>query len=137
MTETATANRRITLIMTDQPPVRIVEADWPVIAHGQHNSFDGEFDFQACETLEIHIRVRRRADGQTLIYGRYDFSTRWAGRDDVGRRAGHLYQEPISPASIVVAIRRVGNEIAGSDGLTDAITEAVNGCIADLTAMEV
>lgn len=128
------ANPKLTIVMTDRAPVRFVKADWPLIAHGAHSSHDGEIECQANERLSVNIRVRRREDGQTLVYGAYEFSTQWAGRGNVIRHAGHLYEEEMAPESLVRAICRVGEEISGGDP-SDPVAEAVNECIADLPAV--
>ncbi len=125
-----------TIIMSDAAPVRIIQEDWQVIAHGQHYSFDNEYEFQANEKLEINIRVRRHADGRTLVYGSYEFSTNWAARDDVCHRAGYLYPDALSPDQLICAIKKTGNEIADGADIS-AVYDTVRDCISELPPLEI
>lgn len=124
-----------TITMTDTPPVRVREADWPVIAHGRHYSYDGQYDFQANWLLEIDIRVRKHTDGRMLVYGKYEYIDKHAGGVDVVHRAGRLYQQ-IEPVALVGAIRDVGETIAGGSDYDERVHEAVAECIAELPPMD-
>ncbi len=125
-----------TIVLTDSAPVKIIQEDWPVIAHGHHYSFGGQFDFQANEKLEINILVKQHADGRTLVYGCYDFSTNWAARDDVCHRAGYLYPDALSPDQLIRTIKKVGAEIAdGADIST--VSDIVRDCISELPAVDI
>ena len=112
---TPTKIRIITL--TNRPPVRIMDADWPLIAKG----WDG--DNRAIpqqSNREWTIRVRQHADGRSIVYGIYD--TAWQGEANMA--AGELLA---AGDDLVSAIRRVGADIEASD-------RAIRACIADLPA---
>lgn len=115
MTTTEAKTRTITL--TNRPPVRIREDQWPQIA--QAKRWDNQYESQAIRTWAL--RVRQHEDGRTIVYGAYD--SRYAGEH--GRRAGELLD---AGADIAASIRRVG-EHAGCD-------DCIDDCIADLPAVE-
>ncbi len=119
-----------TIILTNAAPVRIIQEDWPVIAHGLHESFDGEYECPANVKLEINIRVRRHADGRTIIYGHYELTTQWVDGHDVCRRAGYLYTDALSPDQLIRAIRKVGDEIS-------AVSAVVQECVSELPPLEI
>ncbi len=121
-----------TITMTDTPPVRIREATWPVIAHGRHYSYQGQYDFQAVWILEIDIRVRRHADGRTLVYAIYEYTDKRQGATNTLRRGGQLFQGP-DGNDLVRAIRDVGAGI-GDDPYVE---EAIADCIATLPAIDI
>jgi len=54
-TPVVTTNRRRTITLTNQAPIRIVEDEWPVIAQGAHGADLSSEPFGS----EIAIRVRR------------------------------------------------------------------------------
>lgn len=121
-----------TITMTDRPPIRIYEDEWPEIASAQDDSFAGH-DYakhqQAlgrgeCDTYSL--RVRQHADGRTLVYGVLDAAGAWTGHEDW--RGGELLDAP-TDAEIASAIRRVGED----GGLPDNV---IRDCIADLPAEE-
>jgi hypothetical protein len=136
MSDTKRKTRTITL--TDRPPVRIVEEDWPVIAHGRFFSHDARagMEVQANRTWQCDIRVRRHQDGRAVVYGTYEYSSRWQGERGHVDRAGELLA---SGDDIVYAIRRVADtldEITGGE-YTAHIAQAERGCVADLPAEEI
>lgn len=58
--------KRITILMTDQAPVSIVEAQWPIImTHGRTKS--NAFDLSS--VLHAQITVRRHDDGSHVVHG--------------------------------------------------------------------
>lgn len=64
-----------TIKMTDRPPIRINEGQWPYIGGATESTHDGEHRCQAVRTTEVDITVRRHADGRTLVYGTFDHDT--------------------------------------------------------------
>ena len=113
MSTTTTTTRTITL--TDRPPVRIIEADWPEIAHGW--DYDGSPYAVRCQSDEWHLRVRQHADGRALVYAVY---TGADARPD--RRGGELLE---AGDNLVEAIKRVGRDL-------DLPDSTIRECIADL-----
>jgi hypothetical protein len=66
MTTTDTATeKKIEIALSDRAPVRIVAAEWPVIAKGSW--FSGQHECQANEVA--WLKVRRHEDGRVLVYG--------------------------------------------------------------------
>ena len=112
-----------TITLTDRPPVRIREADWPVIASavGDSRTRPEEPDY---ETDDYAVRVRQHADGRTIVYSVVDGATTWTGTES--RREGELLD---AGADVAAAIRRVGEEAEIPDHL-------IRDCIADLPAVE-
>lgn len=118
--------RKITL--TDRAPVKINEADWPVIARGSGDSFRGN-DYgrrqQAIAQGEVdkyYLTVRKHADGRALVYGVFDAATAWTSSED--RREGELLD---AGADLASAIQRVGERC----NLPSAV---IRECLADLPA---
>lgn len=131
MTDTTTTTKTRTITMTDRPPVRIREDEWPTIAVGSDAWHDGEIRAQANRTRTAWIRVRQHADGRAVVYGYYDYSSHFQGERDETVRAGYL----IAPGKDLAAtIRRVEATLVG-DGADEAMTARVAAeCIADLPA---
>lgn len=128
-----------TITLTDAPPVKIREDEWPVIAHGQYTDHDGEVEYQANRKWRADIRVRRHADCRMIVYGVYDYDTEFQRERAITTRAGELLEPGADP---VAAIRAVGatlaesTEEAGYAGFRSHISAAVRDCIADLPAVE-
>ena len=148
MSDTTTTTKTRTITLTDRPPVRITEADWPIIASGDErpgHTHNGT-PVPDYETDRYTIRVRQHADGRALVYGVIDAATAWTGTEDW--RGGELLSHPYSsgadntqPDSPVVRTqgRRVStHEIAGAIrrvGESGGIIESViRECIAGLPA---
>jgi hypothetical protein len=112
-----TTHRTITL--TDRPPVRIDDDAWPCIAKA--GWYEGEIECQA--NRSGWLRVRRHADGRTIVYGAYD--TAWRGEACI--RAGELLT---IDCDVVAAIRRVGIDVAAEES-------CIRACIGDLPAEEI
>lgn len=128
-----TEPKRRTITLTNRPPVRIREDEWPVIASADTEWYGGDYKHQANRTTDVTLRVRRHADGRALVYGTYEYATIWQGERNRSYRAGVLLDPG---ADLADAIRIVGNtleSLADSDRL---IADAVRECIADLPAEE-
>lgn len=139
MTTTTTASKKITVRLSEAPPVTLDLAKWPRIARASDH--DGKVECQA--NTEWYITVRQHADGRRLVYGAQEPGN---GGQFAGTRnpfAGYL----LTPAGLgepgymvtehsaddfmtqtIRAIRRV----AGVIGRDDLGAE----CIADLPAVE-
>ena len=125
MSDTTTTKTR-TITLTDRPPVKIREDEWPIIARGDERpgSVVNGTPVPDYETDRYTIRVRQHADGRSLIYGVIDAATVWTGTEDW--RGGELLA---ADADIARAIRRVGE----SGHIIDSV---IRECIADLPAVE-
>lgn len=100
------ATRMVTL--TNDPPVEIVEEEWPIIARGKWS--DSKLEYRA---RTVWIIVRRHVDeGRTLgtlVYGGFD--TKWANERQL--RGGELVERDDTPH----AIRRVAAVIKAPEHL--------------------
>jgi len=118
MTDTKTRTRTITL--SNRPPVKIKEAEWPMIAKAEWTD-NPAIPVQANRTASV--RVRQHADGRAIVYGTY--STQWQGESDL--KSGLLLAKG---ADIAAAIYGVVDDI----GVTATMAAE---CVADLPAEEI
>jgi hypothetical protein len=145
MTDTTTTKTR-TITLTDRPPVKVKEDDWPIIATGSADDDDSDGrGNQPNREWTRTIRVRQHEDGRAIVYGVYDYSTNFQGANGAAAKRGTLLAAPVTPDQIIAAIRVVGDELAEAE--SDAAIEAsrkdsrqwrvaVQACIADLPADE-
>ncbi len=121
-TTNAPSYRIITL--SDVPPVKISNEEWPQIACGDERpgSFVNGTPKPNYETDRFTIRVRQHADGRTIVYGVVDAATAWTGTESW--HGGVLLPQPTGQ-EIVLAIRRL--RIEGE--MPESVERA---CIADL-----
>jgi hypothetical protein len=117
-TMTTTESKTRTITLTDRPPVKIRDDEWPLIAEGHW--YDSPHKHQA--NRECHIRVRQHEDGRAIVYAQYD--TAYQG--ERGQRAGAVLT---ADEDIAAAIRRVGE--------TGNCQQCIDYCIADLPAEEI
>lgn len=145
MTDTTTPKRR-TITLTDRPPVKIREEDWPVIARGAANDNDAENPGNPPNrTWTRTIRVCQHDDGRVIVYGFYHFSTAHQSENDAVARCGDLLATPPTTAAIIARIRGIATDLATAEreaaiderhreaGRWRAVAQA---CIADLPAEE-
>lgn len=125
-----------TITLTNRPPVRIREDQWPLIAHGSSCYFAGEFEAQADRKWQADIRVRQHSDGRVIVYGTYDYTTQWQGEKGESHRVGSL----LGPSTdLPIAINDAAAELmerVSDDDMPRHIREAADDCIADLPAEE-
>lgn len=126
MTTTTSKTRTITL--TDRPPVKIKEHEWPIIAEADGDSYTGDLGryAQARDQREMDrwwLLVRQHEDGRAIVYGGYVAGRRAQAED---WRGGELLD---AGENLAAAIRRVGE--AGN--IPD---QCIRECIADLPAEE-
>ena len=120
-----------TITMTDRPPVRICEGDWPVIAKSA--TWEGEVKFQAPRQWNLTVR-QNRDDGRTIVYA--VFRSELQGERDYA--AGELLSPPEGTVitedawfihhDLVAAIYRVADGCGGK--------QLAEACIADLPAQD-
>lgn len=120
-----------TITLTDRAPVRIREAEWPVIAVATGDSWGSAVDparhSQASrrgELDEYSLRVRQHEDGRAIVYGVLTAALATGSSED--RREGELLE--VSD-NLAAAVRRVGERCE----LPDIV---IRECIADLPARE-
>jgi len=121
---TMTTTKTITITMSDRAPIKVVAADWPVIARADWHS--GEHACQANE--EAWLKVREHADGRRIVYADRDSGPGGMALGYRGTAAGYLIGAPNAEAETVRAIRRAAGVIDKS--------ELGDECIADLPAEE-
>lgn len=146
-TADSTAPKKLTITLTDHPPVKIVEDQWPIVAEGKWDNHDGKVECQANRRWLAWLKVRQHADGRTIVYGRYSYSSQWQGEEGIDAREGQM----VTPAAddypetarkdywvgqpIIDAIREVGerlHERSDDEHWSDVIAET----IADMPAQE-
>jgi hypothetical protein len=121
-----------TITLSDRPPVKIVEEEWPIIASAKY--WDTQHESQANRTWSLRVRQHQQ-DGRTIVYGIR--STRFQG--ERGAAAGELLTPPEGAQikddewyvwdEIPAAIKRVAAR-CGCERIAD-------DCIADLPAVEI
>jgi len=133
---TTTKSRTITL--TDRPPVRIADTEWPLVAFGAGSEDDSDGRGNpANRTTTRELRVRRHSDGRAIVYGIYDHSTCHQGERDHAARRGVLLEPSVGWQAIIDAIRVIGRQLAEAEGEAEAEWhKAMQSCIADLPAEE-
>ena len=114
-----TTTKKRTITLSGRAPVTINDADWPIIAEATANNSHNGIDRDA--TRDAWMKVRRHADGRTIVYGCRE--TRWQGEHD--HRAGVLVP---SSENIEQVIQLVGGQLWGD--------ELAQACLEDLPAVE-
>lgn len=107
-TTTTTEKKYRTITLTDRPPVRFADRDWPVIANSHYHEWDGEFQPQANREWRGYVRVRQHADGRSIVYAWAWHTTALRGGRGYQQHAGELLEPG---ADLVSAIHRVHNTI--------------------------
>ena len=131
-----TTNKTITITMSDRSPIKIVAADWPVIARADWHS--GSHACQANE--EAWLKVREHEDGRRIIYSDRDSGPGGMAIGYRGTAAGYLIGAPNAhDCTYGVARERAATEtvraIRRAAGVIDR-PELGDACIADLPAEE-
>ena len=129
MSTTESKTRTITL--TDRPPVKIREDEWPIIASATDDSGDGN-DYARYQQARMRgeldcysLRVRQHEDGRAIVYGVLDAASAYTGSESY--RGGEL----LDPGGDLAAtVRRVGE----SCHLPDSV---IRECVADLPAVDI
>lgn len=131
-TPTPTPIKKLTITLTGRPPVRIDEADWPVIASATYSAHDGPIECRANRRWSGAIRVRQHADGRAIVYATASYDSQWQGERDYSLRGGELLP---AGSDLADAISRVhaSLEEAGVDRGRGWDALAAD-CIADLPA---
>jgi hypothetical protein len=126
------------ITLTNAPPIRIREDEWPVLAESCYQWHDGIAQ-HATRAVDIDIRIREHADGRLLVYGVYDFDTTRQEEKGVVTRAGKFFE---AGADQVAAINEVGAileaqvaDVRPEDAAN--VRVAVDCCISNLPMMDV
>lgn len=146
-TGTQQETKKLTITLTDRPPVKIVEADWPIIAESSWGDHDGQVECQANRKWSAWLKARQHDDGRTIVYGHYCYTTNWQNEASASYRDGQMitpsaedYPEAArkdhwTGARIVSAIHEVGGRLA-ERSKHECWTDLMAEIIADLPADE-
>lgn len=132
-------NEKLTITLTGRPPVRITKDDWPIIASASDKAHDNEYEFQANRKAEWKLIVRQHADGRTIVYGIYTYSTSYRGSHSAELRGGELLA---ADTDIPAAIAQVASalEVRMPEGVRwgpGVFPRLAHECTADLPAVEI
>lgn len=126
-----------TITLTDRPPVRIREQDWPVVAIASYHDIEGEYECQSDRWWRGFIRVRRHEDGRMVVYARSWNSAPCYGEHEYDEHAGELLTADDTDG-LIGAIHRVHNTIGGADqDHHDSWRVLAAECIAALPAVTI
>ena len=123
-----------TITLTHRRPVKIDEEEWPILASASDDGHDGQYACQANRKWWSSIHVRQHADGRTLIYGRYKYSSSCQGDTDVEVRGGVLLHDGMATDNaIIAAVRDLATDLdVRCDACRVNMRELAHECIADL-----
>lgn len=127
-----------TITLTNRPPVKVNEDNWPVIASAKDCVHDGQVECQANRKSSWWIKVRRHEDGRAIVYAGYTYDTNWQGARSLEHKHGDYLahttfnHEEICRVIVDVAARMESGENDGDDAAQwDRLAQE---CIADLPA---
>jgi hypothetical protein len=143
-------NPYLTITLTGARPLKILKADWPVIAEATDSAHDNQYESQANRKSKMSLRVRQHIDRRTIVYGAYSYDTDWQNGRNLEIRGGEMIDcsavragqmlDAAAIADIPAAIRRVAEQLAGRIGKEYFgldILELAHECTANLPAVEV
>jgi len=120
MTDPALKPTSRTITLTNHPPVRIVDAEWPEVATAFATSYTGAdpaYERTAARQGEVDtytLIVRQHADGRVLVYGVRSAAIRAFGQPAAGEswRGGYLLQPTKNEhwAGVISAILSVAHD---------------------------
>lgn len=122
-----------TITLTDRPPVRIDDANWPLIASATYHDYDGQYDFQSFRHWRGFIGVRRHSDGRMIVYG--TCSAEGCGSSTTREYSLKAGEKLDAGADVIAAIHRIHGTIGHND-IHESWGNLGNECIADLPAEE-
>ena len=114
-------SKKLTITLTDRPPVSINTDVWSLIASS--HDWDNQYECQANRTWKLMVRqCRNKDDDRFIVYGIY--TTQY--QNESGRRGGEIVN---GINNVPSAIKRVAEYLGFELQLADS-------CIADLPAEE-
>ncbi len=131
-----------TITLTDRPPVRINEANWPLIASAKDYEHDGQVECQANRRSSWFVGVRQHEDGRAIVYATYSYSTNWQKARDYAAKHGVLLSPTdggADDAHIISAIKEVTERMAACECNDEDAARwptLADECIADMPAEE-
>jgi len=147
MPEVTDVQRRRTITLSNRRPVRINEAEWPVIATGYSAAWLGE-QHSPSRTWSCRITLREHADGRALVYGVATLDTVYSDEQDIVLRAGDLVDAEADLSTAIdklrddLLIRLGGDDDPGGDDnpdgkLAQQIKKACDQAISQLPAQDI
>lgn len=131
-------NEKATIPLTAAPPVTIVLSAWPTIARADASWCDRpDIPYQSIRSSSAWLRVRRHADGRTIVHGRAEYGSAYQGEREVSTYCGVVLGSGATPATLVGIIQKFCAELCAAvdpdhlDGV-----ELARGVIADLPPEE-
>lgn len=118
-----------TITLTDRPPVKIREDQWPIVAAASYHDYEGQYDFQSFRHWRGWLKVRQHEDGRRIVSAVYDYDTAYQDERGTNVKAGELLPSSATMNDVIAAIHRV-NAIRPEWCKDDLAAE----CIADLPA---
>lgn len=129
---TTTTKKKVTITLTDRPPVTVTDELWPIVATAEDEWCDNQYRFQAFRTTDYLVRVRQHADGRAIVYAEYDYATAWQGESSRRYRTGRLLDDADTDA-LCKAIHGVTDEMVWAEyGDRETWGRLAQECIADL-----
>ena len=109
-----------TITLSNHAPVRIHEAEWPILSFTRDEETEGQ------ESSRWWLTVRRHKDGRCIVYARFEVT-----REDRAAPDKLVGGELLSKGeNVAAAVRRVGEEC-------HCTTVMIARCIAGLPAEEI
>jgi hypothetical protein len=143
MSDTTTSKTR-TITLSDRPPVKIKEDEWPITATGSAGDDDSDGrGNQPNRKWTRTIRVRQHEDGRAIVYGVYEYDSAFQGKRGAFAKRGTLLTAPVTSDQIIAAIQSVAGQLSLAESMAavgadwkdpNAWTAAAHECIADLPA---
>jgi hypothetical protein len=120
-----------TITLTDRPPVRIYDDEWPIIAQAScPDTRAMQVESRPNGFWSDWLKVRRHIDsGRAIVYGGGDHTTAVPGKTNISYRCGEVLD---AGANIAKTIRRVCTSLAQRGALESATQKIGDSCIADL-----
>lgn len=128
---------RVTVVLTDRPPVKVAENAWPILSESTASWHDGDAACTANRKSAWSLAVRQHADGRALVYGSYEHTTWHESERDYHVRRGVLLPPGTGAIEIVQAIRSVASAIAEAECVEvdrSRWQEVAQECIAGMPA---
>lgn len=123
-----TTVKKVDITLTGRPPVKIVAADWPLIANV--DAFDGQHECQA--NTVWRMKVRAHADGRHIVYG---WQTSGPGGRAIGERSIYAGYLLLPSEHAHTSMREVAEAIAAV-GAAIEHEPLADDCVASLPAEE-
>lgn len=125
------------IVLSDERPIAIIPSEWPTIAKASLAWSDRpEMPIQASRSASAWIRVRRHADGRTLVYGQGEYDSRWQGESGAHNTAGYL-RTGLTEPNLLDLISEVAHEVCEGLPLEDSAGRIARSCVASMEAREV